>query len=230
MVEQMQLPIAEVFDSIQGEGYWTGHPMRFIRLAGCPVGKKANEEYDEKEIGTFPIVISKCKTWDGRFFDCDTDFSCHTYMTVSELLDSCWQKHICLTGGEPLIHQHQLIKLGFFKDAFEKGKMIHIETSGTIEIHRNFDEDSRLWITCAPKWQYLDNMVRRADEVKILVDENLIKSKIPDVVRNHKRVYLSPINGEKEINQENVKLAYELLQYISGSALSCQWHKFLNMR
>ena len=31
----MTLRVLEIFDSIQGEGHWTGTPMTFVRLAGC---------------------------------------------------------------------------------------------------------------------------------------------------------------------------------------------------
>ena len=32
------LKINEIFDTIQGEAYFTGTPATFIRLQGCPVG------------------------------------------------------------------------------------------------------------------------------------------------------------------------------------------------
>ncbi|MBP8772950.1 MAG: 7-carboxy-7-deazaguanine synthase QueE, partial [Aeromonadaceae bacterium] len=34
----MIYPINEIFQSIQGEGYFTGQPAIFIRLQGCDVG------------------------------------------------------------------------------------------------------------------------------------------------------------------------------------------------
>ncbi|STL83083.1 7-carboxy-7-deazaguanine synthase; queosine biosynthesis [Escherichia coli] len=34
----MQYPINEMFQTLQGEGYFTGVPAIFIRLQGCPVG------------------------------------------------------------------------------------------------------------------------------------------------------------------------------------------------
>ena len=32
----MQYPINEMFQTLQGEGYFTGVPAIFIRLQGCP--------------------------------------------------------------------------------------------------------------------------------------------------------------------------------------------------
>lgn len=235
-----QLPIAEVFDSIQGEGFWTGTPMRFIRLAGCPVGKAATQEYCSyspeiwPDTSKLPIYPSKCRTWDGRVFDCDTDFRVHTFMGVDELLADLWQQHICLTGGEPLIHQERLIALGFFRDAFAKGKMIHVETSGTVLLNPVFEHDSRIWITVAPKWGWNPLMIAEADEIKFLVDEQFSVDAAKGVLKNIRHhlphIFLSPVNEEKTVNQDNVKRAEALLKEFSGSRLSCQWHKFLNMR
>ena len=238
------LPIAETFHSLQGEGTYVGTPMHFIRLAGCPVGSKATQELVTR-IGN-PLSIpsmesnpnvraSYCKTWDGRNFVCDTDFSCHTYKTVDELIGETWEKHICLTGGEPLIHQQNLISLGFFQQAFAKRIQIHIETSGTVELHHQLMDDQRVWVTVAPKHGVLDIMVNCADEIKLLVDESynelMVDTLFANAIPNHLyNIFVSPINEEKTVNPENVKLALAVLRSHPTWRLSCQWHKFLNLK
>jgi 7-carboxy-7-deazaguanine synthase len=233
------LPIAETFHSIMGEGTYVGTPMHFIRLSGCPVGSKATQELVTR-IGN-PLSIpsmesnpniraSYCKTWDGRNFVCDTDFSCHTYKTVDELIGETWEKHICLTGGEPLIHQQSLISLGFFQQAFQKGIQIHIETSGTIVLSPSLMFDKRVWITVSPKWGWQLEMVALADEVKFLVDQEWDEAKLEGFDFNRPNIFVSPINGEKEVNQENVQIALAVLHSHPTWRLSCQWHKFLNLR
>lgn len=222
------LPVAEIFDSIQGEGTWVGTPMRFVRLAGCPVGNKASNDVLDTSVD-IPQHLSACQTWDGRFFPCDTDFSCHTYMSVDEILDGMKQRHICLTGGEPLIHQKRLVELGFFQKAFQLHHMIHIETSGTIFLLPSLTHDSRIWITVAPKWQCLDIMLQLANEIKFLVDEYWDES-ILSYPMTAAQIFVSPINNEKIVNQDNVKRALAVLEKHPTWRLSCQWHKFLNLK
>jgi len=229
------LPIAETFHSLQGEGTYVGTPMHFIRLAGCPVGKKASFDFGGMQHDGYHLPIlsngvmqSMCQTWDGRFFPCDTDFSCHTYKTVDELIGETWEKHICLTGGEPLIHQQSLISSGFFQQVFAKHIQIHIETSGTVLLHQALQHDKRVWVTISPKWNCLALMYSFADEVKFLVDENWDESKLE--FSTSAQIYVSPINGEKTVNQENVQRCLKLLEHHPAWRLSCQWHKFLGLR
>ncbi len=54
----MQYPINEMFQTLQGEGYFTGVPAIFIRLQGCPVGCAW---CDTKHTGTsWPIGKCRC--------------------------------------------------------------------------------------------------------------------------------------------------------------------------
>ncbi len=55
----MQYPINEMFQTLQGEGYFTGVPAIFIRLQGCPVGcawcdtKHTWEKLEDREVSPF---------------------------------------------------------------------------------------------------------------------------------------------------------------------------------
>src|SRR5712664_1804313 len=109
------VPLAEHFHSIQGEGEWVGTPMHFIRLAGCSVGARATAEFynhgfpQTPQPAELPILqdgsrASMCRTYDNRFFTCDTNFHLTEKVPLQNLLDETYEKHICLTGGEPLNH------------------------------------------------------------------------------------------------------------------------------
>lgn len=214
--------------------------MHFIRLAGCPVGHKATEEAVTALGNTYaPIPVlnnghraSYCKTWDGRRFVCDTDFSCHTHKNVYEIIGETWEKHICLTGGEPLIHQRALVEQGFFAEANAKGIMIHVETSGTVVLMPT-QSVVRMWIAVAPKWGYKENMISLADEIKFLVDDDFDMKKVSEVMQwasPSAHIFLSPINDEKVVSQKHVDKALALLPLHPTWRLSAQWHKFLGVR
>jgi 7-carboxy-7-deazaguanine synthase len=103
-------PVSETFYSLQGEGYWTGTPAFFIRLAGCSVG---------------------C-AW------CDTDYKTKDVFGANELAElTCMHptKHVVLTGGEPLDHNlSPLIHALKTKNLF-----IQLETSGKYPIPEGID-------------------------------------------------------------------------------------------
>ena len=94
--------VNEIFYSIQGEGFWTGSPVVFIRFAWCNL---------------------KCSF-------CDTDFADSKEMDKHEILNAVSIYHPCkrivLTGGEPSLQADQSL-LNLFRD---QGFKIHIETNG----------------------------------------------------------------------------------------------------
>lgn len=111
---QITLPLVEIFQTVEGEGGKAGFPTTFIRLHNCNL---------------------RC-AW------CDTPYSYaphppEMFATVEEILAKVkhyGNRHICLTGGEPLLYGEkslallqELAPLPFLED-------IHIETNGAIDL------------------------------------------------------------------------------------------------
>jgi len=104
----MIYPVNEMFLSIQGEGYWTGKAMQFIRLSGC------NQDC------TF----------------CDTDHKDYQEMHYGEIIDKIHShtNTICITGGEPTIHDLVPLTEALKRIPVQ----VHMETNGTCEINYDF--------------------------------------------------------------------------------------------
>ena len=146
--------ISERFKSVQGEGVYAGTPMAFIRFVGCSVGKRICQH-------------------------CDTDFEAmHSWrgggvLETTELL--AWADdytHICLTGGEPL-DQHPDALRSLIEMAGDD-VMFHIESSGTVMpptwlVDMLGFAKNRIWLCVSPKPGFLEDAVKLANEVKVIV-------------------------------------------------------------
>jgi 7-carboxy-7-deazaguanine synthase len=109
-----KIPVVEIFQSLEGEGTKAGFPTTFIRLFGCNL---------------------RC-SW------CDTKYSYEPekpreYLKISEVIAQVMQYHnqnICLTGGEPLFHGEESVKLITALARLETIFDIHVETNGSIDL------------------------------------------------------------------------------------------------
>lgn len=96
--------VYEIFYSIQGEGFWSGTPMIFVRFSGCNMN---------------------CE-W------CDTDHHGHEHYTLEKIMNEIAEfpsNRVVLTGGEPAKQLDNAL-ITTLKAA---GYWLQIETNGTID-------------------------------------------------------------------------------------------------
>lgn len=223
-------PVAEHFISPQGEGLYTGTLFFFVRMAGCTVGKPyPREVHLDKTHPAYllPVYMEECHTIDGRSFSCDTNFKAKERLSVKQIMDLVPSniERFCITGGEPLMHDLTDLVVA----AMTKRKKIHIETSGTIGLldlpcHRQ-DE---IWVTCSPKLGARPDMLKRANEIKLLIDENFDVNKLPDEILEHPLVWIQPINEEFNIRPDHLKMVLDLQREHPNWRISLQLHKVLS--
>ncbi len=100
--------VAEVFLSVQGEGFWTGIPSIFVRVAGCNLRCRYCDTpyaswHCDGEAWSVPELVTQIQRWEGS--------------------------HVVLTGGEPMLAP----ELGSLCDRLRQGGYrITIETAGTV--------------------------------------------------------------------------------------------------
>ena len=108
------MKISEIFESIQGEGTNAGKPAIFLRTAECN------------------LKCTWCDTkytWDWKNFDYAKEVKEISIKEIRRELEQFSNRHLVITGGEPLMQQDDLAELlTFLKPKF----YVEIETNGTI--------------------------------------------------------------------------------------------------
>lgn len=204
--EVIQLPIHETFQStVQGEGFWTGTLVDFIRLAGCPVG---------------------C-SW------CDTGYSDggkHTpreLRSLPALVQELKSPRTVISGGEPFMHKSlpDLVQA-----IFATGRSVNIETSGAFWQ----DVPLATWITLSPK-QHINpkfpvqtEFWQRADEIKLIISTGEEVEFYQPYLKelSHRPVFLQP---EWSARDRAIPIILKLLQQYPNYRLSLQTHKYIGV-
>lgn len=114
--------IAEIFYSIQGEGYFSGTPAVFIRFTGCNL----NCVFCDEPLHKMP----------GKKFSAQE---------IWEQIQSYPSNHMVLTGGEPTLVENLALLIRYLKS--KRSYFVQMETNGTRSIDRNLVD----WITVSPK-------------------------------------------------------------------------------
>lgn len=225
MKKEISYKINEIFETLQGEGSFTGQPSIFIRLQGCPVGcswcdtKHTWEVSQAKKVAPKDIIVKteESETW-GNF-------------TVGQLkkvfLAKGYQaKHIVITGGEPCMYD--LTPLCIFFES--NGYSCQIETSGTFEIKVS-DE---CWVTVSPKvnmkggYKVLRTALLRANEIKHPVATEQHVDDLKTLLNVHeisnKPIYIQPISQKKRATDLAIQSCIE-----NNWRLSVQVHKYIGI-
>ncbi|MEL7293084.1 MAG: 7-carboxy-7-deazaguanine synthase QueE [Pseudomonadota bacterium] len=218
--------INEMFETIQGEGVFTGVPAVFVRLQECPVGcawcdtKQTWEALpeDERSIGDILVKTADSPTW------CS--------VSAQDIVNQYHQqgysaKHIVITGGEPCIYD-----LRPLTEAFESiGCQCQIETSGTSPVLAT----ENTWVTVSPKvamkgkLPVLDSALLRANEIKHPVatekdidqlDALIERAKVPATTV----IALQPISQKARATQLCIDVCVA-----RNWRLSVQTHKYLSI-
>jgi 7-carboxy-7-deazaguanine synthase len=229
-MKDLTFPIHEQFsETIQGEGYWTGTPADFIRLAGCPLS---------------------CHYCDTGYADGGSATPRHL-RSLSSLISELRSLHVVISGGEPLIHK-DLPKL--VEAIAATGRQVQIETSGAFWQ----PVPNPTWVTLSPKehvspkYPVHPAMWLRANEIKIVISSgqevdfyynsiNHWSSVFQDWGYKHwseyalnwdeptptQKLYLQPEWDERD---RTLPLTLELLKQHPKYRLSLQTHKFTGVQ
>ena len=203
-IDENNLPVMEIFSSIQGEGHYSGQAAIFLRLAGCDVGchwcdVKESWDANEHEVLSLNEISARIKELGAK------------------------TKIIVVTGGEPVMYQlgkltSKLTSLGY---------LLHLETSGAYELTGEWH-----WICLSPKKRAIpmESFYGRANELKVVIynkdDLNWAITE-SEKVGDDCRLYLQPEWSKfEEIKELLVEFAKSNTRWI----LSLQQHKYLNIR
>lgn len=207
----------EIFASIQGESSDSGLPCIFVRLYGCPVGCSYCDQ---------PQAPSQKKR-------------ISVENIVNKILKFKGIKYVCITGGEPLIHQ-ETIPLTW--ELLRMGYKVSIETSGCVpledlEYKRSFKYvmDIKCPSSDVSHKNIFDNLLKLQahDEVKFVIADRNDYDYMKKVLKKYPTSASILVSPMFDKNQKAV-IGTELVDWILEDQLNCrvqlQIHKLLNCK
>lgn len=221
--------IAEIFDSVQGEGPYIGYRQLFVRFCGCNL---------------------LCDY-------CDTVFDKGDVYTVENLLDKIYSyklksiHSISLTGGEPLLHYEFLETL--LPHLKKHNLKIYLETNGTlaralksiidyvdiISMDFKLNSSSKIGDLYSAHDEFLATAVEHNKEIfaKLVFDESVQDFEINECIRLAKKYNISIILQPK-MNGNKIAVSHDkilqVFNYFSDNyqdtRLIGQVHKFFDIQ
>lgn len=221
----MLYKVNEIFETIQGEGSYTGVPAIFVRLQGCPVGCAW---CDTKHTW---LINADLEVKLDKVMAKSADTEQWTSVSAEQLLalfksEGYQARHVVITGGEPCMYDLNPL-CNALHDA---GYQTQIETSGTFDIL----VPGQSWVTVSPKinmkggYKVLQNALDRADEIKhpVAMDKHIeqLLQLLQNTDTSNKLIYLQPISQQAKATA--LAIAYCKKH---NWRLSVQVHKYLGI-
>ncbi len=197
-------PVMEYFYTLQGEGFHQGRAAYFVRLGGCDVGC---------------VWCDVKESWDA---------DAHPKMTVDEIVKTIIENTsskkglVVITGGEPLMHNLDLLTAALHEKGFET----NIETSGAHPLSGSWD-----WICLSPKKfkAPLPSVVPFANELKVVIfnkSDFEWAEKYAAMVSPQCKLYLQP---EWDKASVVTPMIIEYIKQYPQWELSLQIHKYISV-
>lgn len=176
------MKVYSIFKSLQGEGRTMGAPTTFVRTSGCPLRCAycdTKQAYDEGSQMTVEAVLKAVKKHGAR--------------------------HVCLTGGEPLMQRDAP---SLVKKLLEEGYKVVVETNGAMPLDEMPCDDNlsiSMDIKCpssgeSDKMLFSNlEMLGPTDQLKFVVSGEADYEYAKDVIRERSPkcdVILTPVGGK----------------------------------
>lgn len=221
--------IAEIFDSVQGEGPYIGYRQLFIRFCGCNLlCDYCDTEFDKGDTYSVQALLDRVKSFDLSVF--------HS---------------ISLTGGEPLLHYEFLQE--FLPELKKSRAKIYLETNGTLPkalesvidwidiISMDFKLDSSAKIGDLFKQHdaFLGLAVKSGKDTfaKLVFDETVRDFELNECIKLAKK-YEIPVILQPKMDGNKIKVSHDKImetfncfsKNYHNTRLIGQVHKFFDIR
>jgi 7-carboxy-7-deazaguanine synthase len=110
-VPESQIKLNEIFRSLQGESTLAGLPTVFVRLQGCNLRCTWCDTPGAREDGPARVIDATA---------------------LVELVRRQRCRHVCITGGEPLLQREAVIILA--RELIASGHIVSLETNGSLPV------------------------------------------------------------------------------------------------
>lgn len=199
-------PICEIFVSLQGEGSWTGRPMIFIRVWGCPLtcpwcDEPLHRDPKARQLMTSQEILAK----------------------MAHLAPNL--PYVVLTGGEPLAMPGIAQLVQTLKQA---NYWVAMESSGA---GATWPLPAVDWLTLSPKTPLPEAIFLAANEIKfVLSADGGSTAPILACAAQHPNVWVQPQARGNTPDPQAVARCVNLILKANGKIrLSLQTHKYIGL-